>query len=137
MDPSGVQAARQTSLAEKKRRMKASSQQQQITPTKVHYLNLLHHSFLLAFVTHHVSSSHLQGWTQSSKMKPLPVKAIEGPDTVRIVLISSTLFCGACTSVNFAMLFSDPRTSFYSSKRTEKCSQVRYSEWEDQSYFSG
>lgn len=108
MDPSGVQAARQTSLAEKKRRMKASSQQQQITPIKVDYLNLLHHSFLLAFVTHHVSSSHLQGWTQSSKMKPLPVKAIEGPDTVRIVLMSSTLFCGACTSVNFAMLFQIP-----------------------------
>jgi len=35
MDPSGVQSARQTSLAEKKRRMLSSPQQQQVSPVKV------------------------------------------------------------------------------------------------------
>ncbi|KAJ7365834.1 hypothetical protein OS493_002555 [Desmophyllum pertusum] len=58
MDPSGVQAARQTSLAEKKRRIKSPTQQQQIAP--------------------------IRGWTQNSKMKPLPVKAIEGPHSIPV-----------------------------------------------------
>lgn len=57
MDPSGVQAARQTSLAEKKRRIKSPTQR--------------------------VSAPN-RGWTQNSKMKPLPVKAIEGPDTIPV-----------------------------------------------------
>lgn len=34
----------------------------------------------------------MQGWTQNSRMKPLPVKAIEGPDTVRALHFYDSLY---------------------------------------------
>lgn len=34
----------------------------------------------------------MQGWTQNSRMKPLPMKAIEGPDTVRALHLYDLLY---------------------------------------------
>ena len=39
----------------------------------------------------------MQGWTQNSRMKPLPVKAIEGPDTVRALHLYDSLNLQMCT----------------------------------------
>lgn len=58
MDPAGVQAARQSSIGEKKRRIRSPTEQQQPAPAR--------------------------GWTQNSKMKPLPLKAIEAPNMIPV-----------------------------------------------------
>lgn len=58
MDPAVVQTAQQASTGEKKGRIKSPTEPQQPAPA--------------------------MGWTQNAKMKPLPLKAIEGPHMISV-----------------------------------------------------